>query len=253
MAEGSGSWNSPELLFALVVASANDTKCRSIGIPAYLFASEAGIDGTIIRAGSELYLSSQAGLLVIDTTPDGYTDHYPTTWKGFKMWRRMLKERGVREEDVYPLINPPANPSGSKPPLVHTASEAREIVNMAKREKWEEFYIVSHPIHILRSFACVVTAIVKEQLPIRVFAHTGPPESGWRLETNLNQGLSTGIILGDGTDGELARLKKIYNNDLDIAPAETILKYIKWRDSDGKFPFPVSTQRERSFRLEPKS
>lgn len=240
MAPENSSWNSPELLFALTIATANDTVPEGPAIPAYLFANEAGVDKSVIQAGINLYKSGRARPLLTDTIPDGYLDYYPTTWRGFEAWRRMLEENGVRAEDIRPLVNPPANPPGSKPPVVHTASEADEIVKLAEAEKWPSFYVVTHPIQMLRAFACTVTSLVRKQLQIPVFAHTRSPLSGWCLETALNQGLARGIILGDGTSAELSRLKKIYGNRFDIAPAETVLAYLKWRDSDGKFPFPAN-------------
>ncbi len=239
MADENKSWNSPELLFALAVATANDT-VPNLACPAYLFGHEAGSDESVMKAGANLYKSGHARLLYIDTVPDGYLNHYPTTWRGFEACRRMLEKDGVRREDIRPLANPPGDPPGSKPPLIHAASEAYEIVKLAESERWTHFQVVSHPPHILRAFACTVTFLVRKQIQISVFARTGPLLGGWCETVTLNQGLRKGMILGDGTSGELERLKRIYRNKFDIAPAETVLAYLKWRDSDRKFPFPAN-------------
>lgn len=236
MAEENKSWNSPELLFALTVATANDTKPEEV-IPAYLVANEESVAKLIIRAGVNLYIG-YANILYIDTLPDGYLDHYPTTWRGFEEWRSMLVENGINGRDIYPMVNPPADVPGSKPPVIHTASQADEIVKIAEQQNWPAFYLVTHPIQMLRAFACVVTFLARKQSQIKVFCHTHRPLSGWCEEIVLNQGLRTGMILDDGTGEELKRIKKIYGNRLDIAPAETVFSYMKWRDSDTKFPFP---------------
>ncbi len=237
------SWDNPKLLFALAVATANDTKPKGVIAPAYLVANNKGLEETITRAGSELYKSGRASFLLVDAVPEGYFDHYPNTtlwWAGHEEFRDLLKKDNVPSVDIRSLENPPADVPGGKPPLIHTASEAEEIVKLAEREKWTDFFVVAHPMHMLRAFALVVTFLVLRRLSVRVYAHTGPQVSGWCSEAIFNQDGRTGMILCDGTDGELARLRKIYGNRFDICPAETVIAYLKWRDSNGKFPFPAN-------------
>ncbi|MEK7169299.1 MAG: hypothetical protein AAB377_01025 [Patescibacteria group bacterium] len=181
---------------------------------AYLFGETKDNQSSVLKAAGFLYSLGPVKKLGLCGMPEGFG--YP----GFKNWRNELVEMGVKKEDIYSVP-----PSDKFPPS--TDAEAWGLVDYAKNNGWKSVFIIAPPLHQLRAFVSVVSAVVKSKSNLLVYSFPGIPQS-WEEHITHSQGILKGTR-SELLANELAKIEKYYKNG-DLISAAEVLKYMDERD-----------------------
>jgi hypothetical protein len=192
---------------------------------AYLYGNTPDNEGPVLKAGLDLYENRPVSALYLcgvaeyRAKPDS-----PIAYAGAPAWRTWLREQDVRDEDIRDIEGPP------KGVVSHTGTEAQRLILLAKKEGWENLFIVAPPFHMPRCLINTVSMAIRHEASVRIYCVPGRPDP-WHESAVHSQGLTSGKRI-DLIDGEWQRINTWYDNDLDLEPADKILKYLAWRDSE---------------------
>ena len=213
-----GKYLGPHAFLELIIRVLADTRTPKykISCPAYIFALTDKEQPATIRAAAELYSKKLAFPIIANagTTDSGYS--------GFEFCKRGLSFRGVPEDAVVTLINDELRKG------VNTLIEAKALVALAKKNRWEEITIISAPFHQIRCFITVVSVLLKEYPELRVYNCPSEPFP-WMGHSSHSQGTLKGKRK-DFITAELDRIVK-YHEKGDLASLEEVLQYLNQRDS----------------------
>ncbi len=200
--------------------------------PAYLFGHTKDFEEPILNTGAQLFLNEKARMLYVGKIRNGYFHVSPAHQHDINTWPEKLITRKVPRERISTILSPEGDP----PPKSHTGTEAMAFVLLAQENGWDTAYIVAHPIHALRAFANTIAFTVRWRFELKIHVKTGQPPQHWFDPVISNQCTVKGTQFDEAMDAEYERINKFYGNQYDVAPAETVLKYIRWRDFDDPFP-----------------
>lgn len=115
-------------------------------LPTYLFTETPDNQESVLIQAKRLLRDGKASVLLIIDNKGGSEPGYP----GFEVWRKQLNRIGVEDAQIVriPFTGP----------LLHTLSEALELVRFAKEKRLDKILIVAPPFHLLRCFISTVTA-----------------------------------------------------------------------------------------------
>lgn len=214
----------PVNLFRLATFVQNDTEPPPMGRTdaAYLFGHTPANEESVLTRGCEIRLYGKTEkLLVCGGGPYISPDHPNRlcAYSGGIAWKNYLTRHG-------------ADPAGieciARPELSHTGTEAEQLVLRARKEKWQNVYIVAAPFHLLRAFVTTVSQILQLYPDLRIWCKPGTPLP-WFQGGVSSQGIVGKTRLGDFMEMEWERLNKTYGNQYDIAPESEVFKYLERR------------------------
>lgn len=130
-------------------------------LPVYLFTETPDNQESVLKKGAELFHAGKASHLLLIDNQGGSEPGYP----GAPPWQKRLQELKVPEERVV-LIPFTA-------PVLHTLSEAFEVVRFAKSRFWNKIIIIFPPFHGTRCFLSVATGVFHIYPELRVCCQVG--------------------------------------------------------------------------------
>lgn len=139
-------------------------------------------------------------------------------YAGYEAWAKELVERGVAEASLYAI---PA------PPVIHTASEAQQLVHEAQKYGWKRIVLISSPHHQLRACMSVVAQIRNHGSNLAIYNLPGSVISWWE-EVAHYQGEIRDTMYGF-IEQEMQRIQQFQEKG-DVASCEETLEYLHQRD-----------------------
>ena len=139
---------------------------------------------------------------------------------GFEPWTSFLVHCGIPRKMIIPADIPVV-------PKVHTRTEADALVQVAKRECWNEALIIASPFHLPRAFLSTVKAASEANDQIKIYAIPGTVLP-WHQEVVHSQGTTKGTRI-EILRGEFRRIKE-YSENGSIAHPGQGLEYLDKRD-----------------------
>lgn len=145
-------------------------------------------------------------------------------------WRARLIHAGVPETQIDALPHVSIFPRS-------TDAEAESIIERAEICGWKNIYLVSTPVHQLRAFISVVSALKRKKAELQVFNCVGSAQR-WDESVMHSQGVQRGLRR-DLVHKELEKIEHYFQKGDLIAPRE-VLAYLNKRD-ESDFPSTKNT------------
>lgn len=194
---------------------------------AYLVGETRDNAASVLVRGAKLWKSGVVPKIAVQANGEGYG------YCGYEYSRRWLLKEGVS----FPVIEPMFIGSEYiEAKCVNTLSEMISVVRLAKEKLWKSIYIIASPLHQLRSFFTVVTALDHEYPELKVYNCLGLP-----LFWNEIVVHSQGVLTGSRIDLFLKELKQIqvYQTAppphpllMPLVSIERVFQYLDQRDAD---------------------
>jgi hypothetical protein len=183
---------------------------------AYLFAQTEPNQESVFVAGRELVERGRVRkLLISDCSPkSGYV--------GVTAYRQAMIESGI---PTHAIEEVPMEPTE----ILHTLIESQRVVRFAKARGYQQLILVSAPFHQERAFVTMVTVTLREYPALKLYSHPGVPQPWDEVVTH-----SQGKLRGTRAALIAEERKRIdqYTAQGDLLPRETILQYLRTRDSE---------------------
>ena len=191
-----------------------DTAPKTPADVAYLFGETADNESSVLVAASLMWKLGRTKLIALCGHSGGRG--YP----GFDNWKEKLVGLGVPAKKIIGV-----SLSRDFPPSTH--AESFGLVRYAKDNDWKIIYVVAPPIHQLRAFVTVVTAVLRERSPLLIYNFVGIPQR-WEEHIIHSQGVQEGTR-SELLVGEMKKIEKYYKKG-DLVSGEEALKYLDKRD-----------------------
>ncbi len=181
---------------------------------AYLFGENTDNELSVLDVAQRVWKSKRVKRIALCASGEGFG--YP----GFENWKAKLIKLGIPAKSILGV------PRASKfPPSTH--AEAWGLARYTKKNKWKTIYVAASPIHQLRAFTTIVTALARENVSASVYNIVGLPQR-WEEYIIHSQGIQQGTrseLLGE----ELKKIEAYYKKG-NLVSVDKVLKYLDKRD-----------------------
>jgi len=191
-----------------------DVRPSGIVDGAYLFAETESNQESVFLAAQSLVERERVRRLLISGSPpkSGYL--------GAAAYRAALIEMGIPTERIEDVPVAPAE-------ILHTRIESDAAVQFAQAQHYARLLVVAAPFHQERALMSVVTAVLQQDSPLKVYSHPGEPQPWDEVATH-----SQGRLRGTRAELIAEERKRIetYTARGELLPRAAVLEYLRMRD-----------------------